>query len=129
MLLDTINYEYALKIMKIFTVLLSLFGFASYSSAETTEVDNQLWIMIKMDTYFRTVNELKMVDKITEIIEGANLGYLDGHSSGAYQFDFNYYKVNDFDRAKSKIQRFIEQHYPNVTFTISNDYLMTYEKH
>lgn len=113
--------------MKIFAILFGLLGLTSQSVAEDTEVDDQLWIMIKMDTYFRTVHELKVVDQVTEIIEGANLGYLDGHSSGAYQFEFNYYEVSDFDRAKSKIQRFMAKHYPDVKFTISNDYAMPYE--
>ena len=104
--------------MKIIGILFSLLAVTSYSAAE---VDDQLWVMIKMDTSFRTVNELRVVDQVTDLIERANLGSLDGHSSGAYQFDFNYYEVSNFDGAKSRIQIFMAKHYPDIVFTISND--------
>ncbi|WP_420589294.1 hypothetical protein [Bacterioplanoides sp.] len=114
--------------MNIFTILFSLMGLTSYSTGEETTANDQLWIMIKMDTYFRTLDDLNVVDQVTDMIEGANLGYLDGHSSGAYQFDFNYYDVRDFKAAKSKIQYFMSKNYPSVEFTISSDYEILYEQ-
>lgn len=100
--------------------------FSSFTFAENEAQGSQLWVMVKIDTYFRSKNELNLVDDINELIEGSNLGYLDGHSSGAYQFDFNFYEISDFNKAKSKIESHIGKQYPNLIYTIEQSYAMPY---
>ena len=115
-----------MKLTKLFLSLLVFFS--SFAYAENESVGDQLWVMVKIDTYFRSKNELSLVDDINELIEGSNLGSLDGHSSGAYQFDFNFYEIGDFNKAKSTIESFIDKQYPNLTYTIEETYGMPYER-
>lgn len=115
--------------MKILTILFSLLGLGSQSHAESdTEVDDQLWVMVKTDEFFRSQNDLEIMDNVTALVESSNLGILDGHSSGAYQFEFNYFEVSNYSKAKSAIEKLLNSTYPGLTFTISNDYDMPYEK-
>ena len=113
--------------MKILTILFSLLGFGSQALA-SEEGENQLWVMVKSDDYFRSQNEMEVMESVTELIESSGLGELDGHSSGAYQFEFNFYEVSDYEKTKAKIESFINKKYPNLVYTISNDYETLYEK-
>lgn len=92
------------------------------------EMDGQLWVMIKESDYFRDDSHLKIIDEITEIIEGSDLGELDGHSSGAYQLEINFFDVGNYDKAKATISSYLESKHPKLEFIISNDYETTYEK-
>ena len=94
----------------------------------STKGYSELWIMVNIDSKFRSKDNLKMVDEITEIIESKGLGNLDGHSSGGYQFDFNYVGIQNWDSTKSEIETVIKNHYPGLEYTISTTYETTYEK-
>ncbi len=115
--------------MKLLVFLLGLFalGGVDNSTAEESS-DDQLWIMIKTDSYFRGEKHLQIVNEVTELIEKRNLGALDGHSSGVYQFEFNFYEVTKFKEAKATVKKYLDSNYSNLTYTISNDYEMPYEK-
>lgn len=113
--------------MKLFLIMLGLFGFSSHKSV-ADEPDDQLWIMIKTDSYFRGHQDMIVLDAVTSEVERLELGYLDGHSSGAHQFDFNFMEVKEFEATKSLISKFIDERYPNLTYMISNGYEMKYEK-
>jgi len=115
--------------MKLFTVLLSfLIFFVQSTYADEVESENQLWIMIKADNYFRSASHLQIVDQLSSLVESSGLGELDGHSSGAHQFEFNYYEVENYIKAKSVVERFISKNYPSLIYTVSNQYETHYEK-
>jgi len=119
-----------MKIMKhIVALLLSLITACSNSDGiSSTDNDDEIWVMIKTDAYFRGQKELEIVDTISEIIESKELGYLDGHSSGGFQFDFNFTEVTNWDKAKSEIDNAINENYPTLEYTISSTYETTYDK-
>lgn len=89
---------------------------------------NEIWIMVKLDTEFRSEDNLAMVNEITKIVESKGLGTLDGHSSGGHQMEFNYVGIKDWEKAKSVIDSSIKRNYPNAEYIISNTYETTYEK-
>ena len=114
--------------MRTLTFLLSLMGFGAQALA-TDDVgnDQELWIMVKTDSFFRDRVHIQLVDRVTELVESSGLGILDGHSSGGYQFDFNYYDVANYAKAKSVIEQYLSSNYPDLVYTISSDYQTTYE--
>jgi len=114
--------------MKLLSTLLVILGIGTTSlEAEEDASNDQLWIMIKTDTFFRTDKELAIVDDIEKIVENKNLGSLDGHSSGAHQFEFNFYEVNSYPKAKSLIENYFKANYPHLVFVISKEYETTNE--
>jgi len=114
--------------MKLIALLVSLLIIAtSVSSQEFGSEDRQLWVMVKTDEYFRNKVHLELIDEVTDLLESRGLGELDGHSSGQYQLDFNYYGVNDYDQARKAIEEYLAEHYSNLVFTISKDYDVPYE--
>jgi hypothetical protein len=90
--------------------------------------ENQLWIMIQEDDYFRDEEHFQLIDEMTEITEEAELGELDGHSSGAYQLEVNFFGVLDYEKAKDLISNYIESTHPDLVFTIAKEYKSIYEK-
>ena len=91
-------------------------------------VGDELWVMVKMDSEFREEIYLQLVDDITKKIEEQGVGYLDGHSSGAYQFDFNFVDVTNFKQAKNQVELIFKNQYPQLMFMVSHTYEMKYEK-
>ncbi|MEZ9821087.1 hypothetical protein AB4238_10800 [Shewanella sp. 10N.286.45.A1] len=101
--------------------------FSSNHAADENE-DNQLWLMVKEDEFFRDDAHLKMVDDLTELIEGSGLGELDGHSSGAYQFEINFYDVSNFEKVKAIVVKYMASNFDNLVFSVSKEYETFYEK-
>ena len=89
--------------------------------------EQQLWVMIKIDTLFNVSSMLELVDDVTELVELKQLGELDGHSSGAYQFEFNYYNVENYEVTKRVIEAYLKEKYSDIVFTISDEYEVPYE--
>ena len=109
-------------------MFLGLFGVQiSALSSENATTSNELWVLVKTDTYFRTNREIELVDAITEVVERKNLGELDGHSSGGNQFDFNYVDVINFSQTKAVIEKELKESYPQLTFSISKEYETKFE--
>ncbi|MGH1426300.1 MAG: hypothetical protein ACRBEE_00005 [Arenicella sp.] len=104
-----------------------LFSNDSYEE-DSIESENELWIMIKENSCFREEAHLKIIDELAEIIEGKNFGELDGHSSGAYQFEINFYGVNKYEKCKKIVTNFMFSKYPDLEYTVSKEYETTYEK-
>lgn len=94
---------------------------------EEDEVENELWVMIKMDQYFLSQKEIDIEEEIIDLMEEKGLGEADGHSSGASQFDFNFVDVTDYERAKKEITKYINKLYPNLKFVISKTYETTFD--
>lgn len=115
--------------MKLFFIALVLLVEAcSYAEVKPSTIGTgELWVIVKLDTEFRTEHNIVMVDEITKIVEAENLGVLDGHSSGGYQLDFNYVGITNWEKAKSVIDASIRKNYPDVEFTISTKYETTYD--
>lgn len=113
--------------MRRFALLMLLVGVLTSCPRVESKEDMQLWVMIKMDSYFRTQKELKIVDELANLIEQKKLGLLDGHSSGGHQFEVNFYEISDFATAKSVVESFINDNYPKLSYIVSNDYEMLYE--
>jgi hypothetical protein len=95
---------------------------------EEHEAANQLWVMIKTDEFFRSKVHIQIEDELIALIERQKLGTFDGHSSGAYQFDLNFYNVTDFEKAKALINAFLKKKYPELQFVISDDYETTFDQ-
>lgn len=100
----------------------------SANADKSRNVTGELWVMIKIDTPFRTQNELELVEVVTSAIESKGGGELDGHSSGGFQFEFNYYEVKDYEAVKNMVNKIFQKNYPKLTYTISNEYQVKYEK-
>jgi len=90
--------------------------------------DNQLWLMIKEEQFFRDDAHLKIVDDLTELIEEAGLGELDGHSSGSHQFECNFYDISDFEKVKAIVVKYMASNFDNLIYSISPEYEVFYEK-
>ena len=104
---------------------LSFFGKLFGSNDDSNENDQQLWIMIKENSYFRSDEHLSIVDELAELMENEGLGELDGHSSGRYQFEINFYDVENY--AKGLVEHYFHAKHPHVIYTVSDDYETTYE--
>lgn len=118
---------------QIATVILILvigsFLFKGYSqNNEISETDTELWVMIEINDYFLSQSEVQIENDVIELIEGKGLGESDGHSSGAHQFDFNFYNVQDFNKAKIDISDLLNSKYPNLNYVISDTYETTFDK-
>ena len=114
--------------MRTLTFLLSLMGFGAQAlAAGDVGNDQELWIMVKTDSFFRDRDHIQLVDRVTKLVESSGLGTLDGHSSGGHQFDLSYYDVANYAKAKSVIEQYLSSNYPYVVYTISGDYQTTYE--
>ena len=112
-------------------LLLFVIGFLSACSPNDSpknSENNELWVMVKIDSQFRSQNDLKIIDLVANHIEDKELGFLDGHSSGAYQLDFNFVEIKNIEVARKEITKAINSAYPNVEYTISNTYEVKYEK-
>jgi len=97
-------------------------------SEEDDEVQNELWVMIKTDEFFRSKAEDQIEDDLIKLVEGQELGALDGSSSGSHQFDVNFYDVTDFEKTKSEISMFLKKKYPGIQFVISHTYETTFDQ-
>jgi hypothetical protein len=95
---------------------------------EERDAPNELWVMIKTDQFFRSKIHKHIEDELIALIEHQQLGTFDGHSSGAYQFDLNFYNVTDFEKAKALINAFLKKNYPELQFVISDDYETTFDQ-
>jgi hypothetical protein len=95
---------------------------------ELPETEIQLWVMIETNDYFLTQSEIKIEDDAIALIEGMGLGESDGHSSGAHQFDFNFFNVQDFGKAKIAINELLQSKYPKLNYVISDNYETTFDK-
>jgi hypothetical protein len=95
---------------------------------EDQEATNELWVMIKTDEFFRSKVHNQIEDELITLIEHQELGAFDGHSSGSYQFDLNFYDVTDFEKAKAVITAFLKKKYPELQFVISHDYEATFDQ-
>ena len=95
---------------------------------ESESSNDQLWVMIEIDDYFRSNKDIEIEEEVIALVERLNLGEVDGHSSGAHQFDFNFYDVKDYDRAKAEITKYLDGKYPQLNYVISNDYEATVDK-
>lgn len=95
---------------------------------DNDEADNQLWVMIKTSDFFRSEIHTQIEDELTELVEAQDLGMLDGSSSGAHQFDVNFYDVEDFEKTKSIISVYLKKKYPQIEFVVSKDYETTFDQ-
>lgn len=109
-----------------FKVLKKFFSRANLEADSESE-ENQLWIMIKENDFFREGGHLEIIDELSEIIESKGLGELDGHSSGAHQLEVNFYDVPNYKASVNAVNAFFKQH-PNIEYTVSKEYETTYEK-
>jgi hypothetical protein len=98
------------------------------SDEDDDEPQNQLWVMIKIDEFFRSEIHSQIEDELIELMVSQNLGVSDGHSSGAHQFDVNFYDVQDFEKAKAAVSGFLKKKYPQIQFVISDDYESTFDQ-
>ena len=89
---------------------------------------DQLWVMIEIDDYFRSNKDIEIEEEVIALVERLNLGEVDGHSSGAHQFDFNFYDVKNYERTKAEITKYIDEKYPQLNYVISNDYESIFDK-
>ncbi|WP_144394615.1 hypothetical protein [Pleionea sediminis] len=114
---------------KLLALILGYLIAASSAIADDSgDLTSELWVMIKIDTPFRTQNEIELVEVVTSAIESKGSGELDGHSSGGFQFEFNYYGIKDYEAAKNMLEEIFQKNYPELTYTISNEYQVKYEK-
>ncbi len=115
--------------MRIFllSTIIFLSSCSSSDDAQAPRGDGELWVMVKIDSNFRSEKDLEIIDVITEEIERKNLGILDGHSSGAHQLDFNFVEISDIETTKKAIISSIDRLYPTVEYTVSTTYEVTYE--
>ena len=117
-----------MNVPKTVLVILGLFGVQlSAFPSESADDYDELWVLIEINTYFRTQNDLRLVDVITEVVEENGLGKLDGHSSGDNQFDFNFIDVTNFRETKAVIEKKLKESYPQLKFRISKEYETSYE--
>jgi hypothetical protein len=116
---------------KALLTVLSLLFLAACAPKQKAKMDDappdELWLMIKTSDYFRSNKEIEIEDELTKLIEGFGLGELDGHSSGAHQFDLNFVRVRDFDKAKSLIESHLKEKHPDLKFVIARDYEIPFE--
>jgi len=89
--------------------------------------EDELWVMIKMNQYFRSLDEIAIEEKLINLVESAELGEFDGHSSGANQFDLNFFEVKNFEKTRKEIKKFLNKHYPKLEHEISNTYETTFD--
>ncbi len=82
----------------------------------------------KTDDFFKSDIHTQIEDELVELIEGQELGALDGSSSGAHQFDLNFFDVEDFDKTKRIITEFFKAKYPQIQFVVSDDYETTFDQ-
>ncbi len=94
---------------------------------DTDTEENQLWVMIKENDFFREDSHLEIIDELSEIIESNGLGELDGHSSGAHQLEVNFYDVANYRACTEVVNTFFRQH-PNIEYKVSKEYERTYER-
>ena len=109
-----------------FKTLKKIFSNNDYGNDQESE-ENQLWIMIKENDFFREDSHLEMVDELAELIESKGLGELDGHSSGAYQLEVNFYDVENYQACVGVVNSYFKKH-PKIEYTVSKEYETTYEK-
>jgi hypothetical protein len=111
--------------------VLPLIFLAACAPKEKAKMDHaptdELWLMIKTSDYFRSDKEIEVEDELTKLIEGSGLGELDGHSSGAHQFELNFVHVRDFEKAKSLIESHLKKKHPDLQFVIARDYAIPFE--
>jgi hypothetical protein len=105
-------------------------GLINNNRMHEDELENkgQLWLMIKLSGMFHSDLESKIEGELIELVEGQGLGQFDGHSSGAGQFDLNFFEVADFEKVKSLITRHLQTNYPKVEFVASDDYETTFDQ-
>ncbi len=90
--------------------------------------EDELWVMIKMDQYFHSLDEINIEEELIDLVESGELGEFDGRSSGAYQFDLNFYEVTSYEKAKKAISEHLDKHYPELEYEISNTYETTFDE-
>lgn len=110
-----------------FSIIRRIFT-SSNKEEEHSESEDELWIMIKENSFFRDDAHLVIIDELAESIEGKNLGELDGHSSGAHQLEVNFYNVPNYNKCKEVVAEYFAIKYPALDYTISQEYEATYEK-
>jgi len=113
----------------VYTISVILSVLCNQAASKAEEVSNELWIMVKTDSYYRTQKDLDIVDYITVIVDENALGELDGHSSGAHQFDFNYFGVEQYPEAEKLLEKELRRKYPQLIFRISSEYQSVYDRH
>ena len=89
--------------------------------------EDELWIMIKMNQYFHSLNYTTIEEDLISLVESAELGEFDGHSSGAYQFDLNFLEVENYEKARKAISKYLGKHYPDLEYEISKSYETTFD--
>jgi flagellar biosynthesis/type III secretory pathway M-ring protein FliF/YscJ len=97
------------------------------SNTELPQTDIELWVMIETDAKFLSQSEIDLEMEVIDLIEGLGLGEADGHSSGANQFDFNFINVQDFEKSKQLIRKYLEKNYPDLKYEISKGYEATFD--
>lgn len=108
------------------SIIKKLFG--SSEAHDSDGPEGELWIMIKETSFFREDAHLAIVDELAESMEGKGLGELDGHSSGGHQFEINFYEVRNYNQCKAIVTEYFSSKYPELEYTISEEYETTYEK-
>lgn len=94
---------------------------------EDDETRNQLWVMVKIDDFFRAEIHERLEEELAALIEGQGLGEFDGSSSGAHQFDMNFAEVENFDAARSAVVDCLTRRYPQMEFVVSDAYETTFD--
>ena len=105
-----------------------LIGCSPETKMEEDEPTDELWLMIKTTDFFRSGLEIEIEDKLIDIFERNGLGEIDGHSSGSYQFEVNFYDVSDFEKAKTVVEELLKKEYPNLEYVVSHTYETPFEK-
>ena len=108
--------------------MFTIFGKLFRKSDGIEDGDNELWVMIQENSFFRDNSHLAIVDELAEIIENKKLGEFDGHSSGAYQLEINFLEVRNYNKVKGIIIDYFAAKYPGLEYTISQGYETIYEK-
>jgi hypothetical protein len=79
-----------------------------------------LWLMVPIESRFRTDEHRRFVEVITAYVENQRLGRWEGESSGMHSFDVSF-AVKSVGRAAALLARFIDEYQPQVRYRISDE--------
>ncbi len=93
-----------------------------------TSGEGELWIMVALDEkLFRNERDIALVDKLVEHLESNDLAEWDGESSGGGAMDVSFYAPS-VKRAAVEAARFLNSHYPDLSYFISDEYEVLFEE-
>ena len=94
-----------------------------------TSGEGGLWVMVALDEKrFRDEEDIALVDRLIEHLEGNGLAELDGESSGAGAMDVSFYSPS-VKKAAIEAANFLNRNYPDLRYFISDEYEVLFEEH